>query len=117
MASLFPKSNGSWAIDFDDAAAKRRRLSIGKLSKRDAGRFLEKFEQLQTTRAAGLPLSPAMSEWALGLSDDLKAKLARFGLLDLPRSYCREEWIDEYIASRTDAKDSTSTKWKTVRDR
>ena len=110
MASISNDPGGKRRILFSAPDGRRRAIRLGKVSERAAQTVRIHVEHLAaalTTRTA-----PPMetTQWVSGLDDIMHAKLARVGLVEPKAKRARVKlgaFLDDYLASRTDAKAST----------
>jgi integrase len=109
MASISREPNGRRAIQFVAADGKRKSIRLGKVSQRVAEEIKVKVELLNAAVLSGLALDGETASWVAKIGDDLAEKLASVGLI-APRASATarlKEFIDGYIASRTDVKAQT----------
>jgi len=114
MASL-AKYNGkrgtTWRIDFFlGGDPKRKHIRLGKMTKSQAVSIKTNVELLISAKVTGTAPDLDVSRWVTKRDDDLHAKLALHGLVvsrvkvNMPTL---TQFIDGYIAGRTDVKPST----------
>ena len=82
MASLCNDRNGNRRILFVDGAGNRKCLRLGKLDKRSAEVVLRHVENLLGSRLAGVAPPKDTAQWLGGISDELRSKLAKAGLVE-----------------------------------
>lgn len=119
MATLWTDKNGRYLAQFSWPARQRRTISLGydKVFADDAKR---RIEELIVARKYRRSLGGGLAEWLARIDDRLHAQLAKAGL-DEPREPAQSlthplgKFIDEYIASRVDAKPNTITVFNRVR--
>lgn len=109
MASIAKDPNGKKRIQFVTPEG-RKSLRLGKCSMRQAEAFKVKFENLVSGRLAG-GLDDETARWLANLPDEMHARLSKLGLVKPKTSMRLGEFLEEYIAGRTDAKQSTKTSW------
>lgn len=122
MASLIQEKDGRRRIQFYDGNRKRRSIGLGSISERNAERIRDKVEQLVEHAVTGTPLDSDVSRWVAGLDDRFHAKLVKARLADsreaqtippngnsTPASVTLTTFLDDYLAKRTDVKESTRT--------
>ena len=119
MASVsHDKKTGRRTIQFVGTDAKRRSIRLGKVSKKQAETAQRFVEDLVACRVTGAAPKTATAEWLANLPAVMRERIERVGLAE-PRedAHCPmlKEWLDRYIASRTDAKQSTRTTWGQAR--
>src|SRR5713101_2890526 len=109
MASISTNENGNRTIQFVAADGKRRTVRLGKISLRLAKEFKLKVESLVAVAALGCPLDLESAAWVSKIGNDLATKLAAVGLIPR-RAMARplSEFLDNYIAQRTDHKPNTT---------
>ena len=110
MASISKEKNGRKTIQFVGPDERRRSLRLGKASMKVAEGIKVRVEQLLAAKLSGVPWEAELAKWVSQLDKAMRSKLERVGLLD-PKEHLAipklQEFIDTYIASRTDVKDST----------
>lgn len=119
MASVSREPNGRRTIQFVGGDGKRRSLRLGKVSQHVAEAIKVKVEALNASVIAGSAFDTDVSKWLASIGDDLHAKLCAAGLAK-PRaraSACLQEFIDGYIAGRTDVKPETLVVLRKFADR
>ncbi|MDA1166334.1 MAG: tyrosine-type recombinase/integrase, partial [Planctomycetota bacterium] len=121
MASISKNANGQRRLQFYDGNGKRRSLGIGSISERNAERIRDKVEQLVEHAVTGTPLNQEVSRWVAGLDDRMHSKLVKVGLTDTRQPVINAidakddqpatlgDFLTEYLAKRTDVKESTRT--------
>jgi integrase len=122
MASLIKikgKRGTTWRIDFylgDDP--KRKSLRVGTMNERQAGSIKSKVELLIAAKVTSTAPDLEVSRWVSERDDDLHAKLALHGLV-APRVRTKMpglmQFVDEYIARRTDVQKSTVVWYRQTR--
>jgi integrase len=120
VASISPGPNGHKTIQFyagEGRLRKRKSIRLGKVNKRLADEFKVKVEEIQAAQELGFPLGNETARWLAKLSDRLVDKLAAVGLVEPRSSMILGDFIDRYIADRTDAKPQTVFQLKVARDR
>jgi len=101
----------------------RKTLRLGKISQKDAEKILSKVEAINAAAIAGTSWENDIAEWVANLSPVLADKLARVELIpkrmqpDEPDSARLGDFIDSYIAKRTDAKPRTLLNLRMFGDR
>ena len=126
MASLRRLKDGRCRIEWYDGSKKRRSVSIGSVSDRNAERFRDKISELVQSVRLGLPMDDSVAKWLAKLDDQTYGKLVGAKLCeprasDVPdgprKPLALGAFIDEYVAGRTDVKESTRTFYRhTVRN-
>ena len=117
MASITNESNGRRTIQFVGADGKRRSIRLGKVSKRVADAVKLHVEDLVACHRTGQPIPLATERWLEHASDQLHDRISAVGLTSPRVRRTLAAFIDDYIASRTDAKPGTKTVWSQSRRR
>ncbi len=113
MASISRDPNGFRRIHFADKDGKRKTVRLGKACQHLAEEIKVKVEALNAATIAGFAIDDEASKWLSRIGDKLHAKLAAVGLVaprDPPQARkqaCLGEWLETYIAGRTDIKPNT----------
>lgn len=81
MASISADSNGTRRLLLTKPDGRRQTVYLGHMSQRDAERFRDKVEDLQSAAKAGEALPAGLQDWVDDLGDDLRDKLAKLGLV------------------------------------
>jgi integrase len=114
MASLSTDKNGNRTVRFFNGDKPRRRVKIclGKIGKKTADDIRLRVEKLNAAAIAKLGVDTGTAVWLRDLEPHLYDKLADAGL-SLKRKHAQREtlkpFLDAYIASRADVKQSTAT--------
>jgi integrase len=93
----------------------RPKISLGKITKRQAETAKINIENLVKCCDTGSVLSTAVQEWVSGISDGLRKRLEVLGLIEARsnvKTYTVAEWTQRYIKSRPDVKEITTGKWQ-----
>ncbi len=115
MASITNEPNGYRTIQFAGSDGRRRSIRLGKVSKRHAASVKVKVEDLAGSALTGHAPSDETSRWVASLDQTLNDKLAAVGLAQRRARATLAAFIDDYITSRSDAKESTRTVFRRVR--
>jgi integrase len=107
MASISNDDNGTRRILFNNKERKRRTLWLGKVSKRTAQTIKLRVELLLAAQLSGSPIDAETASWIGEIGDELAEKLAKAGLIAPRSSATLKTFLDDYIASRTDARPRT----------
>ena len=107
MASIAKDSNGKKRIQFVTPEG-RKSLRLGKCSMRQAEAIKVRLENLISGRFAG-GIDDETGRWLADLPDDMYGKLAKLGLVRPKTSMRLGEFLEAYIAGRTDIKKATET--------
>ena len=117
MASITNEPNGRRTIQFVGIDGKRRSVRLGKVSKRVAEAVKLHVEDLVACQRTGQPVPLATDRWLEQAGDQLHDRISAAGLASPRVRRTLAAFIDEYIASRTDAKPGTKTVWLQSRRR
>jgi hypothetical protein len=109
MASITNESNGRRTIQFVIEDGRRRSVRLGKVSKRQAEIVRSRIEELLAANKTGQPVSAELKAWLDQVSDQLYDRLAACELVPARHRQGIEDFINDYIDSRTDTKASTRT--------
>ena len=113
MASIsHDRKTGRRIIQFVGTDGKRRSVRLGKVSKRQAESAKRFIEDLTACQVAGTSPKNATAEWLANLPDTIRRRIERAGLAEpQKRLECPTlaEWLNRYIAGRSDVKPSTRT--------
>ncbi len=120
MASITRTSNGHFAVQFVAPDRRRRTVRLGKVARRVAEEVRVRVEALAAAAASGLSVDRETAAWLAKIGDRLAARLAAVGLV--PKRQARGagklgDFIDAYIARRTDAKPGTLSNLRMFGDR
>jgi len=114
MASL-SKDGSGWRILFVcPATGKRHTVRTGRCARKDAETARNMVEKLLQARRLGTAIDGQTAEWLKAIDDKLRDRLARVGLVDLPRATLLGPFLDDYIEQRRrrgDVTDSTIEVW------
>jgi hypothetical protein len=112
MASASRDKQGNAVIQFIGADKKRRSIRVGKISDARVEIIRQRGGLLVVAEKHGHALDGEVAAWLAKMGDDLHAKLAGVGLVAARRAARIGEFIDEYIANRTDIDGSSVTNIK-----
>ncbi len=116
MASITTdKTTGHRTIQFVGSDGRRRSIRLGKVSKRHAESVKLKVEDLAASVLTGHAPSDETSRWVASLDQTMNDKLAAVGLAQRRARATLAAFIDDYITSRSDAKESTRIVFGRVR--
>ncbi len=111
MASVsHDKQTRRRTIQFVAANGKRRSVRLGKVNKKQAESAKLFVEDLIACKDTGTAPKGTTAQWLAGLSDTLRRRLERVGLIGpQERRECPTlaEWMQRYIDSRIDVKENT----------
>ncbi len=107
MASMCNDPRGRKRILFVDSDGSRKTIRLGRHSQKQAESIKVRVEHLIAAKVSGR-IDPDVLMWIAELPDDIHARIAAVGLL-APRSNSRlKEFLDAYMAGRTDIKPQTA---------
>ena len=116
MASISKETNGRRKIQFSYPAGKRHTVRLGDLTDRMAETYKRQIEQLLNAAWSGEPVKPDTARWVADLNDRIRDRLARAGLVRQVSSAILADFVDSYVAGRTDLKPRTIIKFRATRD-
>lgn len=108
---------GDNRITFTDTDGSRKTIRLGKLNKRETELVQSRVRVLLAAKFSGDPPPPDVGAWLAKTSDYIRGKLAEAGLIEARRSMKLGAWLDEFLAKRTDLKDSSVTVYKRCQTR
>ena len=115
MASISTDSKtGRRVIQFKALDGKRRSISLGKVSMRQAQAVLVKVEDLVSASITAHAPSNETSVWVSHLDDVMRDKLAKVRLVAARQKAHLKPFIESYIQSRIDVKPSTAEVYQHV---
>src|SRR5260370_25574070 len=86
---------------------RRRSSRLGRVAQRVAEEIRVKVEHLIASAASNCPLDHETARWLAEIGDDLADKLAAVDLIPKRATARLGDFLDSYIAHRTDGKEST----------
>jgi integrase len=107
MATIGQDENGRRRILFVGSDGKRRTLRLGKTTQKAAEAVKLKVERLNGAAITGQPVDDETARWLSKLDSKLLDKLAAVGLIVKREVAALGEFIDSYLAGRSDVKRST----------
>lgn len=114
MASISRDPNGTRRILFVESNGDRKAIRLGKVSQNSAMTIKLRVEQLLESILLSRPMESGLAEWVTNLDKRLAKKLAAVGLIpradDKPAATLGEQF-DDYLAKRSDVKQSTRVRW------
>ena len=96
-------------ILFVSRDGKRKTIRLGKVSQRTAETVKTKVEALVAAAITGSPIEDEIARWVAGLDSGMADKLAAVGLIGRRRRETLKSFLEDYIKSRSDVKESTAT--------
>jgi len=115
VASIANDPGGRRRVCFVHPNGAHRAIRLGKVSQRSADGFKLRVEQLIEAILLNRPMEADLAQWVTDLEQPLADKLARVGLI--PKRVAEKvillgEHLANYLARRTDVKQSTLTHWR-----
>ena len=102
MASVAKKPNGTRDLLFKGSDGRRRKISLGKATAKQADAFRLRVAQLLQDQRMGTPHDAALSQWLVDLPPLMRRKLVRAGLQDeAPAALTMEGLIEKFTNTRT----------------
>lgn len=117
MATIGNDPNGRKRILFVASDGKRRTLRLGKSTQRQAEAVKVRVEQLAAAKITGHTPDADTLRWLSGIDAGLYAKLVAVGLAEARETIGLAEFIDGYIAKRTDVKPASLLVWGRARNK
>ena len=111
MASIATDKRGYRRILWVDGDGSRRAVRIGKAPMKMAQQFKTRIEHLQFAKASGTSPDLETARWLVGIDTRLVNRLAAHGLCCPRESALLGSFLEVYISSRHDVKQSTLTVW------
>ena len=111
MASLSESSAKGFRVFWLDAEGVRRSISLGRVSRRNAERFLTYFERLLEARRLGLTADPETQRWLDGLDAQLLDRLAKHGLVEAKQRASLKSYLDDWLRIHADYPTGTKDAW------
>ena len=113
MASIVTETGGRRLIQLSPGEhPDRPKIRFGKVSKREAETALVHVEAVCRAKGTGHSYPPATADWLGGLPHGMRRRLERVGLIapqSRPDCPTLGEWLEKYLAGRSDVKDGTAT--------
>ncbi len=120
MAGIEKKKGGGYLIRLSAGEDEnRRRISFGKINKRQADQAKACIENIIRAKNTNSELSAITQNWINDLKPAVRRRLERLGLIDKQKgrdSITLKLWFNRYIENRSDLKESTKDRLRTVRD-
>ena len=112
MASISTDTKtGLRTVEFNDPISKaRRKIRLGKVTKRDAESFTTRLEKLLFAKTAGTAPESDVAGWVASLDSRIADLLAKWGYIQQRAEIATPallDFVDGYIKSRTDTKNRT----------
>ncbi len=116
MANIVTRTNGTKAVQFLDCRGTRRTVSLGRIQQTDADDIAFQVERLVSASNSGSRIPTVTKAWLADLPPKMHNRFAACGIIpgiapdvdDEPeQEVTLTPFVDEWIAGRTDVKDST----------
>lgn len=108
MASISCDKQCRRTIQFIGSDKRRRSIRLGKISKKDAEEIRRHIEALNAAKIANQSVHETTARWLAVLDSVLVDRLAAVGLVAPRQSGLLGEFLDDYIAKRSDVKPNTA---------
>lgn len=115
MASIARSTNGRRTIQFVVGDGSRKSIRLGKVSQRAAESVKVHVERLIAASVTGYPVEDETSRWLAVLEDSFSERLAAVGLIPKRDSALLGEFLESFIAARSDVKTSTRNSYERTR--
>jgi hypothetical protein len=119
MASVF-KTQAGYGVKLSPGEnIQRPKIALGRVTKKDATSAKAHIERLISRCKTGQELPPATVDWLSGITDGLRIRLERLGLVERAAKsrWTVSAWVADYIKRRTDVKPDTLRKWQDVQSK
>jgi integrase len=108
MASIANDPGGRRRIQFVAGDQRRRTIRLGKVSKKSAEEICRKVERLNAAKIMRQPIDDDVARWVSELDVVLYDKLVAVGLVQKRTSLTLRTFLDSYVDTRSDVKESTT---------
>ncbi len=115
MASISREANGRRTIQFVAGDGSRKSIRLGKVSQRAAESVKIHVERLIAAIVTGYPVEDETSRWLASLDETLSERLAGVGLIPKRDSTRLGEFLESFVAARSDVKTSTRNSYERTR--
>ena len=116
MASISKTKAGTTELYYFGGDGKRRRLSLGRCTRKQAETTRLRIEQLVQDQRLGTPHDPGLVEWIRTLDAPMRKRLAHLGLIEAaPTTITLATLIERFMKART-VKDGTMATYKQCTD-
>ena len=115
MASLTIDTNGNAAVYVTTPDGRRRPVRLGKVGKQRAERIRDHLTELEKATRYGIEASPEPRSWLVGVTGELRERLARAGLCKAQVTATLAAFTQAYIDGRVDIKPRTRTNLEQAR--
>lgn len=107
MASVSHDKDGTRRIQFIDAHKKRRTIRLGKVTAKTANEIKLRVEAINIASILQVSLDADTARWLASIGDELAGKLQAVGLIEGRANGTLKQFVEEYVAQRTDVKATT----------
>ena len=110
MASVINDPNGRKRIQFVAPDGTRKTIRLGRVDRKTAESICRQVEHLLSAQLSGQPIPRETAAWLGSIGEKLRQRLCRAGLIDDPlsgRSLTLKEFLEGYLAERTDLSPGT----------
>ena len=116
MASISTRhGDNSRRILFRDADGNRKEIWLGQMPLKQCQSICRHVEKILTASISGCSYDAETASWLAELSEVLRGKLSRVGLIQARQNSTLEAFVNGYIAGRNDAKPNTLANWNRTR--
>ena len=120
MASLRKRENGTWEIQFRDEYRRRQTITVSgsKYTERTARQFQDAVTVLVDKKINRDPTQDRVTKaWVENASLEIREKLARVGLYDMPSKHTAAELWETFLAKNCDMYEDTRRTYLYARER
>jgi len=120
MASLRRRTNGTWEIQFRDEYRRKKTITLSatKYKERFARQFQDAITVLIDKKVNSDPTQHSPTKaWVENAPPEIREKLARFGLYDLPSKHTAKELWDTFLDKNCEMFEDTRRTYLYARDR
>lgn len=114
MASLIQEPNGRYRVQILGVDQKRRTIRIGRCARRTAEQIKGHIEAIYAAQLSQTDPSDATIRWIESIDASLHEKLVNAKLLTPRQTATLADFLQQLVASRTDAAPNTLKKWRTT---
>ena len=119
MATLQRRSTGIWEIQFRDEYRRKRTITLGnKFKERIATQLKDAVEVLVDKKINNDPKQDRVTKtWVENAPPEIRAKLARHGLYEMPSMYTTKELWDTFLDEHGDMHEETTRTYLYAKER
>ncbi len=94
----------------------RPKIHLGKVTRKQAATLQTHIESLIKNRRTGAVITTATQEWLAGIPESMRDRLEKLQLVEIRggKRWTVANWVSQYIAKRSDVKETTQRKWRDV---